>query len=339
MITESESIAPIATRGSAAATGLTMERYIETMMPQYGSNSVKRWTRRGHYALEREDLMSEAALVLSEIWNKYAHLKPEGELRRMGTRGFFNHIGNVFHRCRAYGAGDAKIVYADALTTDDGFGYQRHPADAAALRRGGSREPQLDSLIMREELETAAAPDFRGASADAVRKIFSDVCRAVREDDGYSLVEAAEKLNYNQRGEVRMIGAVTGGGPMSPEVEMAEAQEVRAGVLTVGGKSRAVEVTTVEDGVHVTRGKKVAKAPKAEKSDKKPKATREESDARVGTFKKGQRVKYKGGGRTALKAGTQMVVLGSVKSKGRLYVRLQAGDQAVTLSSALVSKI
>lgn len=309
----------IAQPGSAVAGGLTLPRYIETMMPQYGNNSIKRWTRRGHYALEREDLVGEAALVLVEIWNKYAHVKPENELRRMGTRGFFNHIGNVFHRCRAFGAGDAKMVYSDAPAAEDGAAA-RHPADAVMLRRGGGRaEPQLDSLIARESAETLAVPDFRGPSAAAVRKIFSDVVRAIKEDDGYSLVDAAGKLNYNQRGEVRMNNAAAGG-PESPDTERTEVIDKPA---TVERKPKAPA--------------KVAKAKAEKKADR---MTREESDARVGMFKAGQRVKYKGGGRTAIKAGTAMTVLGSVKSKGRLYVRCRTADETnVTLSSALVSKI
>ena len=327
----------IARRGSAAARGLTLERYVETMMPRYGSNSVKRWTRRGHYALEREDLLSEAALVLTEIWNKYAHVKPEGELRRMGTRGFFNHIGNLFHHTRAYGAKDAHIVYPDARTSDEGFGYRGRgadPVDVAFLKRHGRVEPQLESLVAREDLERLPVPDFRGPSADAVRKIFSAACRAVREDDGYSLVEAAEKLNYNQRGEVRMNGGATVTGPQEPDVQREAAlADIESAKAVVAKAKTAAKVARAPESEKAQTGK-AAKAGAA-------RASAADAEARAASFKKGQRVKYKGGGRTSLKAGAAMTVLGSVKSKGRMYLRCRTvvDGQNVTLSGELVSKV
>jgi hypothetical protein len=311
---------PIEQHVSAAECGLTLERYIETMMPHYGNNTLLRSTRQGHHTMEREDLVQEAAYALTEVWNKYAHLKPEGELRRMGTRAIYFHVGNLYHHLRAFGAADVTMVYPEQRLAEDRGAC---PIERHQVKHDGRVEPQLESLIARENIETLAMPDFRGPSADAVRKIFSDVARAVRDDDGYSLVEAARKLNYNQRGGIKMNGGAVG--PESPYDE----QDVTLETLE--------EVAEPE----------VKKAKKNAVPTKVAKAARVSVDAaaaRVATFKPGQRVKYKGGGRAPnLKAGEVMTVLGSVKSKGRMYLRLSVGPagskRLVGMSAALVSKI
>jgi hypothetical protein len=283
--------------------------------------------------MEREDLVNEAAVALTEVWNKYAHLKPEGEVRRMGTRAIYFHVGNLYHHLRASGAKDVTMIYPEQYAAE---GRAVCPIERHQVRRHGHVEPQLESLVAREDLERLPMPDFRGPSADAVRKIFSDVARAIREDDGYSLVEAAGKLNYNQRGEVRMNGGATVTGPQEPDVqrEAALADIESAKVVVAKAKIAA----------------KVVSAPKTELTGKhaklpgKRQVAAAEAAERVASFKKGQRVKYKGGGRApGLKAGTVMTVLGSVKSKGRMYLRLSCGPEGskrlVGMSGALVSKV
>lgn len=331
----------IARRGSAAARGLTLERYVETMMPRYGSNSVKRWTRRGHYALEREDLLSEVALVLTEVWNKYSCIKPELELRKMGTGAIFKHISNVYHHTQAFGTKDARLVYLGS--DEDQASPSVCPIERYQVKRYGKVESQLDSLVVREDLERTPVSDFRGTSANAVKKIFSDVVRAVRDDDGYSLIEAARKLNYTRDGGIRMNGGVTTG-PQEPDTDTGQFTEEPPKEAPVAHEHVA---DMLEANEVLAKVAKVAKAKPAGKRAKLPGKRRvaaTEAAERVGTFKKGQHVKYAGGGRAAnLKAGTAMVVLGTITNRGRRYLRLSCGpkgsERQVVMSAARVSKV
>jgi hypothetical protein len=319
-----------------AASMTTAEKYIASMMPQYGSNSVKRWTRRGHFALEREDLLAEVPVALMEVWNMYAAKKSVREIQLIGTRAIHNHVGNVFHHVRSRGAKDAVFISSDVMegAGPERFGYggrvNSHIVDHAMIEKYGKVEPQLERLIAREEIAAIASFDLYGDNlmvpplhGAVVEKTFRDVQKALRDDDGYLLMRAAEQLTYYKNGRVIMTN---GSGPESPDVEVKKAEVKKAEVKKAEVKK--AEVKKAE----VLAVKKASGLP-----------TPEETKARAASFTKGQKVTYRGGGRLAdLKTGAALVVIGSVMSKGRAYVRASCGaggERKVTVSGELLSKL
>lgn len=294
-------------------TALTVEQFIDSMRP-WVSATISRSVRRCSALFQREDLMQEANITLVEVFNRYHGAVPEIEMRKIGTRSVFFHVGNLYYRAKSKRAGGEALTISNDEPMINRAEFSGSVIDLAYVRRRDGQN-QLDGVILMQEIERACADSAEarealraalvtgdyapsGLDGDAARRIFRRVQKTVR--------EATYRDGYRSEEET-MDGLET------PDVNPGPAAPAEA-----------------------AKKKSKAKAPKAAKPKPAAKARRSADDTKkaAGAFKKDQTVTYAGGARAGwLKKGASLTVLGTVVSRGRTYVRCLAGKKKVTLSS------
>jgi len=265
----------------------------------------------------------------------------EPELRRIGGAAVYKHVGNLYLRSRAVKRGrDVSFVTTDAVEFEGPGGAGKENLQIWKKLYEQSRDLPLERLILieavdtvaswmtddeRRSLETEISPsDLRpargipgdGKTFQSVKKKLQDVLTR----DGYLDVRAYAVTTKPKR-EESMETQIE-----SPDVAQAPSTE------TVEKPKRSHKKKFQADDLLKPRG------PRPSKKDARQSATQTKQDSKA--FKKGQSVEYLGGGRAGwLKKGVKLEVLGTVMSRGRMYVRcVTARDKKKVSLSSLVIK-
>lgn len=155
---------------------LTVEEFIESA---WAGPIVRRRSRpyRNHPILSCDDQMQEARLVLTQVWQRYSRVKPEGELRRIGTQAVIFHLESLWRMSQALsrgGDGGAERTRLRALKGHAPASVVCMLSLDANIEETGdvtlgllsrdvrklSTQPQaLDSLVMREALDRTLTPE------------------------------------------------------------------------------------------------------------------------------------------------------------------------------------
>lgn len=347
---------------AVASDTLTLDEYLRTMEP-WAARTVARSVRNSHALLQREDLMQEARLTLVEVFEKYAGKVPELDLRKMGTRSVFFHVGNLYYRAASQSRGgmivsplekdedavvrraklrgrrireDVKLTAKSPRRLRRGVGMSlplegsyddgdviENIADMLAARRGG-RVDALDGMILMEAVERVAA------ESDEARAVLASVLDVSDTRPAGPLDGAAFR-----RVQKKVRALLYADGYRRQEATDPETEDD----MTPDSPDETVAAETPA-APKAAKKATAAKAPKA-KPEAAKKVSAAETKAASEKFKKDQQVTYKGGARASwLKSGAALKVLGTVVSRGRTYVRCYAESQkkGVTLSASHLSK-
>jgi hypothetical protein len=350
-----------------SAQAISIENYMESMR-RWIRVSPSRSIRRGTATASREDLEQDARVALLQVWSnpKYAEKIAAGnlgEMQAIGRRAIFFHTGNEWYKSRSRtrlsgrGKDEVHVVVVPIESLDvrspSGHSPSTSALDRGSSLRGSQHHEALDRLLIREELDDAVSasdeayralllamnpardacpaplPDDEARRLFGVAKQVAQKIQAALPGDGYKNMRAAgvhHKLTRERAMEKDVIG-----GPESPDTQVA--REVAPGAPVMPAKRSHKKI-----GVKAAAVKKISKSKVAPVTPSRQSAdeTKVASDA----FKKDQAVTYKGGGRAGwLSAGSDLVVKGTVMSRGRMYVKCFAtkAQRAVSLSSVLLA--